>query len=108
MKRRSKSVIYPEPKQPPAVLREAIDTIRPTVTVRDAKSQLSSLLDWVAGGHEITITSDGRPKARLVPVTAAQPRKIFRGMGEFLSGQPIHTEARAEEIVREDRDSRGW
>jgi prevent-host-death family protein len=60
------------------------------VTVRDAKAHLSALLEWVASGHELTITSDGKPKAKLVRAEAAKPRKVFQGMGEYLSQQPIH------------------
>jgi prevent-host-death family protein len=66
------------------------------------------LLDLVAGGHEITITSDGKPKARLVGAAAARPRKVFQGMGDYLMKQPVHGGPSAEEIIREDRDSRGW
>lgn len=80
----------------------------PVVTVRDAKSHLSALLEWVAGGREITITSDGAPKARLVPALPQAERKVFRGMGKFLSTQPVHGGPTAEEVVREDRDARGW
>lgn len=36
------------------------------VSVRDAKSQLSSLLDRAANGEQIVVTSDGRPKAMIV------------------------------------------
>lgn len=93
----------------PAVLRDAaVAEWGRIVSVRDAKAHLSALLEWVAAGHELTITSDGQPKARLVSATAARPRKVFQGMGDFLLKQPIHGGPSAEEIVREDRDSRGW
>ncbi len=92
----------------PAVLREADVSAAPVVTVRDAKSHLSALLDWVSGGREVTITSDGIPKARLVPVAPRAVRKVFRGMGRFLSDQPVHGGPSAEELVRDDRDVRGW
>ena len=78
------------------------------INVRSAKTHLSALLELVAGGHEITITSDGRPKAKLIPVAEAKGRKTFQGMGDFLMRQPIHGGPSAEEIVREDRDGRGW
>lgn len=93
----------------PAVLREAaVAGWGRVVTVRDAKAHLSALLEWVASGNELTITSDGQPKARLVSVTAARPRKVFQGMGGYLSGQPIHRGMSAEEAVNLDRDARGW
>jgi prevent-host-death family protein len=34
----------------------------------DAKNRLSSLLDMVAAGEEVTITRNGKPIARLIPV----------------------------------------
>ncbi|MGZ8938468.1 MAG: type II toxin-antitoxin system Phd/YefM family antitoxin [Limisphaerales bacterium] len=102
------SIVYSEIQSKPAVLREADVSAAPVVTVRDAKSHLSALLDWVSGGREITITSDGKPKARLVPVSPLPERKLFRGMGRFLSGQPIHSGPSAEQLIRDDRDGRGW
>jgi prevent-host-death family protein len=105
-KHRSEEYTIPESK--PAVLREADVSAVPVVTVRDAKSHLSALLDWVSGGREVTITSDGIPKARLVPVSPQADRKIFRGMGLFLSDQPVHGGPSADELVRDDRDGRGW
>jgi len=76
------------------------------VTVRDAKAHLSNLLDWVSSGHEVTITSDGRPKARLVGASEGKPRKVFQGMGDYLLKQPIHRGLSADEIIRFERDSR--
>jgi prevent-host-death family protein len=79
-----------------------------TISVRSAKAHLSALLDWVTGGQEVTITSDGKAKAVLSPVGAKQGRKVFTGMGDFLLRQPVHGGPSAEELVREDRDGRGW
>jgi prevent-host-death family protein len=93
----------------PGVLRDAVaGTLSPSVTIRDAKTHLSVLLDWVSKGREVVITSDGRPKARLVPTSPEPPRKKFGGMGEFLRSQRVHGGATGDELVREDRDSRGW
>jgi prevent-host-death family protein len=93
----------------PMVLRDAaVAEWGRIVTVRDAKAHLSALLEWVAAGHELTITSDGQPKAKLVSTTAAPPRKTFTGMGDYLLKQPIHGGPSAEDVVREDRDGRGW
>ena len=93
----------------PAVLRDAtVAEWGRIVTVRDAKAHLSALLEWVSAGHELTITSDGQPKARLVKATAAKPRKVFTGMGDYLSRQPIHRGLSADEAVNQDRDARGW
>ncbi|HWN96284.1 MAG TPA: type II toxin-antitoxin system prevent-host-death family antitoxin [Methylomirabilota bacterium] len=76
--------------------------------VRVAKAKLSALLELVAGGQEITITSDGLPKAVLSPVQA-RPRKVFTGTWEHLKKMPVQTEGPfADEIIRADRDGRDW
>jgi len=47
------------------------------VSVDDAKTNLSRLLDRAAKGEEVIITRDGRPIAKLVPATAVRkPRKL--------------------------------
>jgi prevent-host-death family protein len=107
---KTKNIKYPSHKPGPAVLKEVavVPGIGEVISVRSAKAHLSALLDLVAGGREITITSDGKPKAKLVSVTTAKPRKVFQGMGDYLLKQPIHGGPPAEEIIREDRDARGW
>lgn len=103
-----RTVIYKLSKATePAVLRDSATLgLGRIVTVRDAKAHLSALLEWVAGGHELTITSDGQPKARLVSAAASKSRKVFEGMGDFLLKQPVHRGPSAEDIIREERDSR--
>lgn len=102
--------LYTQSKSEPAVLREiaAAPGIGAIISVRAAKAHLSALLDLVAGGQQITITSDGQPKAVLSPASRREKRKVFTGMGDFLLKQPVHGGPTAEELVREDRDSRGW
>jgi prevent-host-death family protein len=41
------------------------------VNLYDAKTQLSSLVERAAGGEEIIIAKNGRPRARLTPVPRA-------------------------------------
>jgi prevent-host-death family protein len=107
---KTKTTKYTMTKSEPMVLREmaVASGIGEIINLRSAKTHLSALLELVAGGHEITITSDGKPKAKLIPVLEATERKTFHGMGDFLLRQPIHGGPSAEEVVREDRDSRGW
>ena len=50
-----------------------------TVSVYDAKTHLSGLLDRVEAGEEVLITRNGRPVARLVPA-AATPQRRFGTM----------------------------
>ena len=45
----------------------------PTVNVREAKTQLSKLLDAVAEGEEVIISKAGKPAAKLVPVESPLP-----------------------------------
>jgi len=79
-----------------------------TIPVRAAKAKLSALLELVAAGQEVTITSDGKAKAVLSPAGSRHGRKVFTGMGDFLLKQPVHGGPSAEELIREDRDARGW
>jgi prevent-host-death family protein len=80
-----------------------------TIPVRAAKAKLSALLELVAGGQEVTITSDGVPKAVLMPVSRREQQKVFTGTWEHLKRMPPWRGGPlAEEIIREDRDGRGW
>lgn len=107
-----KAVTYKISKRSePAVLREvaAAPGIGPVISIRAAKAHLSALLELVASGTEVTITSDGVPKAKLVSALSVKPRKVFMGMGDHLKSMPVQTEGPfADEIVRADRDGRGW
>jgi prevent-host-death family protein len=89
---KAKTLNYPAHKPQSAVLKEV--TVAPgigeVISVRAAKAHLSALLELVASGQEITITSDGKPKAKLVRATESKPRKVFEGMGDYLMKQPIH------------------
>jgi prevent-host-death family protein len=110
MKTKAAKTLYPAPKSGGLELKEAVTMpgIGITIPVRAAKAKLSALLELVARGQEVTITSDGQPKAVLSPVKPERARKVFTGMGDFLSKQPVHKGPSAEEVIREDRDSRGW
>ena len=67
-------------KPEPAVLKEVAIApgIGEVISVRSAKAHLSALLDLVAGGREITITSDGKPKAELVSAEKPSRGKFFK------------------------------
>lgn len=81
-------------------LREAVALpgIGLAIPVRAAKAKLSALLEMVASGQEVTITSDGTPKARLIKAETRERGKVFQGMGDYLMKQPIHHGA-ADEAV---------
>lgn len=95
----------------PMVVREAITLpgVGLSIPVRAAKAKLSALLEMVAGGQEVTITSDGVPKAVLSPVSKREQRQVFTGTREHLKKMPPWRGGpTAEALIREDRDGRGW
>jgi prevent-host-death family protein len=53
-----------------------------TVSIHEAKTQLSRLLRRVSAGEEIIIAKDGKPVARLVPVS--DPRRLGTDKGRFV------------------------
>jgi prevent-host-death family protein len=106
-----RTIKYPEIKPQAMELREAIALpgVGLSIPVRAAKAKLSALLELVARGQEVTITSDGVPKAVLSPVGRRGHRKVFTGTWEHLKKMPPWRGGpTAEEIIREDRDGRGW
>ncbi|QLH40146.1 MAG: type II toxin-antitoxin system Phd/YefM family antitoxin [Defluviicoccus sp.] len=47
-----------------------------TVNIHEAKTHLSRLIEDVAGGGEVIIARNGKPVARLLPIThRAHPRR---------------------------------
>ena len=78
-----------------------------TIGVRAAKAHFSALLDLAEQGQEITITTGGRPKAMIVSPEKNQTRKRFSGAAAHLAKMPPWRGGpTADEIIREDRDSR--
>lgn len=58
--------------------------VRETVSLYDAKTHLSALVDRAADGEEIVISKSGKPKARLVPLDDLRPlREPGRGRGRW-------------------------
>lgn len=83
----------------------AVETLRrrSTVSVREAKDQLSALLARAAAGEEIIITSDGEPKAMLVrhrPVVGGKP---WRSIEAHRATLPLGPDSTA--TIRAERDS---
>ncbi len=56
-----------------------------TVTIREAKAQLSRLLDLVAQGESFVITKVGKPIAKVTPIDAPNGQAIKRL--DFLAGE---------------------
>lgn len=90
----------------PGIVEEAASQIlrrRTLVSVRDAKDQLSALLQRAAAGEQIIITSDGEPKAMLVryrPVVGGKPWTSLEAFRATLPMTPDSTPG-----IREMRDA---
>ena len=55
--------------------------------IREARQNLTALIEEVRRGHEVTITDRGRPVARLVP-PRPEPSKPFAGRADFRHRMP--------------------
>lgn len=111
MKRKLKPTPFPPPKAEPLILKESVAMagVGLTVPVRAAKAKLSALLELVASGTQVTITSGGQPKAVLRPVETAREEVGFEPAWDLLESVPTQTEGPfSEELIRADRDGRGW
>ena len=75
-----------------------------TAGVREARHNLSALLDEVKAGREIVITERGRPVAKLVPPD--RPRgKGVPNLAAFRRSMPI-LDPPASKVIEEDREDR--
>jgi prevent-host-death family protein len=99
---------YPEAKAQELAIKEAAAAYGvkcDVVSVREAKDQLSSILDRAERGEQIIVTSDGRPKAMIVRF-----RPMILG-AKWTSRRSLRQKTQVSEdstpIVREMRD-RGY
>jgi prevent-host-death family protein len=76
---------------------------RDVLGVREAKDQLSSLLQRAAGGEEIVITSDGQPTAMIVRYKPVIRGKPFKPNWAHLRSMPMTSDST--KLIREERDS---
>ena len=70
----------------------------PTVTITEAKTRLSALIQAVERGEEVVITNRNRPVARLVPVTPPRERPVFGSAREAFERSGL-TEADIEKAL---------
>lgn len=107
MKPRKKPMSYPEPREEtPQQIKEAAAAYgirRDVVSVREAKDQLSGLLQRAALGEEIVITSDGQPKAMIVRYRPALRGKQWKSLKAFRDSMPMTPDSTP--LIREMRDS---
>lgn len=62
--------------------------VRETVSLYEAKTHLSKLVERVAAGAEIVIAKSGRPRARLVPLESTRGRRVSgKGKGRWRVGR---------------------
>lgn len=58
--------------------------VRETVSLYEAKTKLSSLVERAANGEEIVIAKSGKPRAVLVPLSDVRPlRSSGKGRGKW-------------------------
>ena len=75
---------------------------RDVVSVREAKDQLSGLLQRAARGEQIVITSDGEPKAMIVRYRPVLRGKPWQSLKAFRDTMPVTPDSTS--LVRADRD----
>ena len=105
-KKRKIRATYPEAEAHRLEIKEAASAYGiecEVVNVREAKDQLSDLLDRAAKGERIIITSDGVPKAMIV-----RYRPIIQGKPWSSKKHPLITPLVVEDstpFIRAERDS---
>lgn len=77
------------------------------VSVREARQQISRLLDAVAAGEEIVILRRGKPAARLLPASEIETGKIRFPDRSALRAMVSPAKLSAAELIRKMRDERG-
>ena len=77
------------------------------VNVREARQQISRLLDTVAAGEEIVIMRHGKPAARLLPASDVETGKMCFPDRSALRAMIPPAKLPAAELIREMRDERG-
>jgi prevent-host-death family protein len=73
--------------------------------IREARQNLTALIEEVRKGHEVTITDRGRPVARLVPPRRAQA-KPFAGRADFRGRMPVLAVSLTAAVI-DERSERG-
>ena len=72
--------------------------------IREARQNISELIETVRKGREVLITDRGRPVARLVPVEKSNAR-AFPGRAAFRSSMPA-LRPPLSSTISEDREDR--
>lgn len=109
MKPKAQTGTYPTPAHDsPQQIMEAAAAYgirRDVLSVREAKDQLSALLQRAATGEEIVITSDGRPKAMIVRYRPVMRGRPWKSLKEFRATMPLAPDSQPLlDEVRADRN----
>ncbi|GAB4249678.1 MAG: hypothetical protein Kow00129_10470 [Thermoleophilia bacterium] len=75
--------------------------------MREARSQLSRLLDTVESGEEVVITRRGVPVARLLKASRPNAGKVLFPSRRELRERLPRAQIPADQLIRELRDERG-
>lgn len=79
--------------------------VRETVSLYEAKTKLSSLVERAAEGEEIVISKSGKPKARLVPLDDVRPlRAPGKGRGQWRVGRDFDAPLPEDALARFEGD----
>jgi prevent-host-death family protein len=77
-----------------------------SMSIAEAKSQFSSVVERAAAGEEITITKHGKPLAKIVPVAQThdqdRARRAFERMRELRKGVTLG-DLSVREMIEEGR-----
>jgi prevent-host-death family protein len=80
--------------------------VRETVSLYEAKTNLSRLVERAAAGEEIVIAKSGRPRARLVPLEDTRRLRVpGKGKGRWRVGREFDAPL-PDEVVRGFEGSR--
>lgn len=74
-----------------------------TLNVRELRNTIPHLRETLAREHELVLVSNGEAIARILPM---HPKRKLESMAAFRAQMP-YSEIPSEQLVREDRDSRG-
>jgi prevent-host-death family protein len=77
-----------------------------TVSVREAREQIGSLLDAVNAGENVVITRRGKPVAKLTTIDSEDSKIQFPDRTMFRN-QFSSSRKTSEKLIREMRDERG-
>jgi prevent-host-death family protein len=86
-----------------------METPMPKVSVYEAKTKLSSLLQAVERGEDVVITNRNRPVARLVPFAKPRERPVFGSAKEAFDRSGLTEEDIARALApMSDEELKEW